>query len=135
MNKLICSLIVAGAATLCVSAAPHRDDEAQLAKALAGYTQSGPPTDCVSQRELGDNRSAGESAIIFYSNIGDRLWVNRPAGGCPDLNHGSALVTRTPSDQLCRGDIARVVDPVAHMTEGSCALGDFTPYQRVRRRH
>ncbi len=133
MNKLICSVIVAGGAVLCVSAAPQRDDGAQLAKALTGYAQSGPPTDCVMQRDLGDNRSAGENAIIFYSRIGDRLWVNRPAGGCQDLNQGLALVTHTTSDQLCRGDIADVIDPVAHIHEGSCGLGDFTPYQRVRR--
>jgi hypothetical protein len=134
MNKLVCSLIAVGAAALCVSAAPQPSDEERLAQALANYQQSGPPTDCVMERELGDNRSAGHSAIIFNGTTSYHIWVNRPAGGCPNLNHGLALVIRTPMDRLCRGDIADVVDPVARISEGSCVLGDFTPYQRVRRR-
>ncbi|HEY1607026.1 MAG TPA: hypothetical protein VGF77_15670 [Allosphingosinicella sp.] len=133
MNKLLCSLIAAGAATLCVSAAPQPDDEARLAQALANYQQSGPPTDCVNERLLGDNRSAGHHAIIFNNGSSYRLWVNHPSGGCPNLNHGLALVIRSPSDRLCRGDIAEVVDPVAHIPYGSCILGDFTPYRRVSR--
>ena len=134
MNKLVCSLLAVGAAALCVSAAPRPDDEGRLAAALANYTQSGPPADCVSEHELGDHRSAGDSAIIFNGRTSYRLWVNRPSGGCSDLNRGLALVIRTPMDRLCRGDIAQVVDPVARIPYGSCVLGDFTPYQRVRRR-
>jgi hypothetical protein len=134
MNKLVCSLFAVGAAALCVSAAPEPNDEARLAQALANYQQSGPPTDCVMERELGDNRSAGHHAIIFNAQSSYRLWVNRPSGGCANLNHGLALVIRTPSDRLCRGDIAEVIDPVAHIPYGSCVLGDFTPYKRVSRR-
>ncbi|HEX5183989.1 MAG TPA: hypothetical protein VFW19_12675 [Allosphingosinicella sp.] len=133
MNKLLCSLIAAGAATLCVSAAPQPDDEARLASALANYQQSGPPTDCVNERELGNHRSVGHHTIIFDNGGIYRLWVNHPSGGCPNLNHGLTLVFRTPMDRLCRGDIAEVIDPVAHIPEGSCILGDFTPYRRVSR--
>jgi hypothetical protein len=133
MKKLVCLLVAVGAATLCISAAPQPDDEARLATALANYQQSGPATDCVSERQLGSNRSAGHSAIIFEGKTSYNIWVNRPSGGCADLNHGRALVLRTPSDRLCRGDIAEVIDPVAHFSEGSCVLGDFTPYRRVPR--
>ena len=134
MKKLVCSLVAVGAAALCVSAAPQPDDEARLASALANYRQSGPTTDCVSERQLGGNRSVGHDAIIFEGKTSYNIWVNRPAGGCANLNHGLALVIRTPSDRLCRGDIAEVIDPVAHFPAGSCVLGDFTPYRRVSRR-
>jgi hypothetical protein len=134
MNKLVCSLFAVGAAALCVSAAPEPNDEARLAQALANYQQSGPPTDCVSERELGDNHSVGHSTIIFNGTTSSRLWVNHPNGGCANLNRGLALVIRTPSARFCRGDIAEVVDPVAHIPYGSCVLGDFTPYRRVSRR-
>jgi len=32
------------------------------------------------------------------------------------------------SADLCRGDIAQVVDPVNHIQVGSCVWGGFTPY-------
>jgi hypothetical protein len=60
------------------------------------------------------------------------IYVNRPAGGCPELRVGYALKTRTTSSQLCRGDIVEVFDPLNGFSSGACALGDFTPYRRLR---
>ncbi len=108
------------------------EDEARLSDALAGYEQSGPSVSCVTQRYLRGNRSAGEVAIIFDDQSPGKIWVNRPPAGCPSLNPGRALITKTPSDRLCRGDIARVADLVSGIEYGGCGLGDFTPYQRRR---
>jgi hypothetical protein len=104
----------------------------QLSRALAGYEPAGPPTSCVQLRDLRGNRSAGD-AIIFEGATNSTLYVNRPPGGCPSLDFGRALVTRSTTSQLCRGDIADVVDPVSRTTYGGCGLGDFEPYRRVRR--
>ncbi len=98
--------------------------------ALAGRSE-GPAVSCINQRGLRGNRSLGEGVILFEGR-GDTLYVNRPAAGCPVLDFGRALVTRTTSTQLCRGDIATVVDPISGFSHGSCALGDFTPYRRMR---
>jgi hypothetical protein len=106
-------------------------DEASLATQLRGFEPAGPPVQCVSSRDLKGNRSAGETAIVF-SGIGGRLWVNRPPAGCPDLRFSRALKTRTPSTRLCRGDIATVFDPVSGIGYGSCGLGEFEPYRRLR---
>jgi hypothetical protein len=104
----------------------------QLSKALAGYEPAGPSRSCVQLRELRGNRSAGE-AIVFDGQTSGTLYVNRPPGGCPTLEFGRALVTRTSMGELCRGDIADVIDPVSHTTYGGCGLGDFEPYKRVKR--
>lgn len=106
--------------------------EARLDKALQGYEQSGPAQSCVNHRDLGGNKSVGD-AILFSGNSG-RVYVNRPAGGCANINLGRSLVTRTTSSQLCRGDIATVVDPVSGASYGGCGLGEFVPYKRVRNR-
>lgn len=106
-------------------------DEASLAAQLRGFEPDGPPVSCVNLRDLRGNRSAGETAIVF-SGGGGRKWVNRPAAGCPDLNFGRALKTRTTSTRLCRGDIATVFDPVSRIDYGGCGLGDFQPYRRVK---
>ena len=107
------------------------NDEARLAAELRGYEPAGPPVSCVNMRGLQGNRSAGEGAIVFDGAVG-RKWVNRPPGGCPTLEFGRALRTRTSSSQLCRGDIATVFDPVARIEYGGCGLGDFEPYRRIR---
>jgi hypothetical protein len=115
-------------------APPAGNDEARLAAALQGYAQAGPAVSCVNLRELGGNKSVGETAIIFEGTTRSRLWVNRPRGGCPDLENGRALETRTPTGQLCSGDIATVFDPFSRINYGSCGLGEFVPYRRVARR-
>ena len=107
--------------------------QTKLQVALASYEQSGPPVSCVPLRDLRGNKSVGEGAIIFEGTTSARLWVNRPSGGCSTLDFGRALVTRTTTSQLCSGDIADVIDPVANITYGGCGLGEFTPYRRVRR--
>ncbi|HMJ92654.1 MAG TPA: hypothetical protein VK472_01000 [Allosphingosinicella sp.] len=108
------------------------DTQAKLDKALRGYEQAGPAMSCVNHRDLGGNKSVGD-AILFSGHSG-RLFVNRPAGGCTNMNFGRTLVTRTSSARLCRGDIATVVDPVSGFSYGGCGLGDFVPYKRVRNR-
>lgn len=107
------------------------NDEAKLAAQLSGYEPDGPAVDCVNLRDVDGNRSAGEAAIVFDGR-GGKKWVNRPAGGCPSLEFGRALRTRTSTSQLCRGDIATVFDPVARVEYGGCGLGHFEPYRRVR---
>jgi hypothetical protein len=112
---------------------PSASDQSKLSAALAGYEQSGPPLSCVSLRDIRGNRSFGEGAILFDGATRATLYVNRPSGGCPDLGFGRALLTRTPSDRLCRGDIAEVYDVSARQSFGACGLGEFTPYKRVKR--
>ena len=110
---------------------PSADARAALSDELRNYEPAGQPVSCVSQRDLRGNRSAGDA--IIFTGPGDRIWVNRPAGGCPGVGAGRSLVTRTSSTQLCRGDIANVVDLVSGHSGGGCPLGDFVPYRRVPR--
>ena len=105
-------------------------DQERLDRMLAGRT-AGTPVSCVRQRDLRGNRSFGESVITF-EGVGDTIWVNRPPGGCPTLGPSRALVTRTTSTQLCRGDIVNVVDTVSRFEHGGCGLGEFVPWRRDR---
>jgi hypothetical protein len=86
---------------------------------------------CVNSRDLRGNRTVGENHILFQGN-GDRLWVNETRGSCPSLNFGRALRFRTTGTQFCQGEIAAVFDPTSGVEYGSCSLGEFTPYRRVR---
>jgi hypothetical protein len=135
--KHLIVLTCMGLVAACAAEPPAQmtaSDQTKLQAALAGYAQSGPPVSCVNDRDLRGNRSVGEGVIIFDGPSSATLWVNRPPAGCPSLDFGRALVTRTTTSQLCSGDIANVIDPVAHMSYGGCGLGEFTPYRRVARR-
>jgi len=100
----------------------------KVAEALAGRT-AGKPVSCVRLREVRSTQVVDESAIIYKLN--NKKWlVNFPSGGCASLRPERALVTSTPSTNLCRGDIARVIDPPTPIEYGSCGLGDFVPYSR-----
>ena len=137
MNRffvLACASLAAGACTMNQPADPRAEQagEARLAAALQGYEQAGPPSSCVQEYQLGGNRSVGD-AIIFGGRTSDTLYVNRPGGGCTSLGMGNALITHSNQAQLCRGDIARVFDPVSRTEMDGCALGDFTPYRRIPR--
>ncbi|HEX8579241.1 MAG TPA: hypothetical protein VIA98_03450 [Allosphingosinicella sp.] len=124
--------LISGCAASADSEANLRaDTDVRLAGELSNYRQSGQPVSCVNLRNVRGNHSAGEGAIVF-EGTGNRLWVNRPAGGCPDLRGDRTLITRTPSGQLCRGDIVRVTELTSGIDYGSCGLGDFTPYERRR---
>jgi hypothetical protein len=133
--KKIMTLSLVGLTAGCMAEGPMEmspDAQSQLSAELAGRVQAGPPQSCVSQRNLGGNRSVGEEAIIFGDRSSRLLYVNRPAAGCPELNSGRALKTRTTTNQLCSGDIVDVFDPVTGISYGSCGLGEFTPYRRTR---
>ena len=112
---------------------PSASQVEELNARLAGYEQSGPPVSCVSMRDLRGNKSYGEGVIVFDGPTNSSLYVNHPPAGCPELDVGRALITKTPTDRLCRGDIATVFDTGSRTPYGSCGLGDFTPYRRVRR--
>jgi hypothetical protein len=132
MKKLLilCAALVAGACTADEAQveADRSRTQATLAAELADYESSGPPVSCVSSRDLQGNHSVGDAVV--FEGTGGRLWVNSPAGGCPDLGMGRALMVRSTGSQLCRGDIATVVDMSSRTTYGGCGLGDFQPYRR-----
>lgn len=103
---------------------------AELAKLLEGKVAQRPVT-CLPHYRADDMRIIDEETIAFRDG-GRQTYVAHMPGGCSNLGVGStAIVTELHGTaDLCRGDIARVVDTVNGMTIGSCAWGDFTPYTR-----
>jgi hypothetical protein len=130
MMRLIPALALAafaGGCTMEDAPAPSPGARTDLATAIAGRTE-GPAQACVPLRNIGGNRTVGD-AILFGDN-GRRIYVNRPAGGCPSLEWGRTLRVHVTTGQLCRGDIVTIVDLVSGAEYGGCGLGDFVPYDR-----
>lgn len=83
---------------------------------------------CLPTYRSNDMTIIDDDTILFRD--GRTVYVNQPLGGCQSLSRsGSALLTRNVGPQLCRGDLAEVVDNTSGMTLGACSLGDFVPYR------
>jgi hypothetical protein len=131
------SLFLAGAALASCTTAPQpiaRDagKQAEFAQLLAGKVAQRPMT-CLPHYQANDMRVIDENTIAFRNGPRSTVVVHMN-GGCNSLGYPSyALVThQVGSADLCRGDIARVVDLQNGMTVGSCSFGEFTPFVRPR---
>ena len=128
-------ILMIGVAAICVAScetAPEQVTRTAAAQAtydkmLAGKT-AGKAESCLSSRRANDMTVIDDDTILFKD--GRTVYENKPLGTCLNLSNNSyALATRNVGPQLCRGDIANVVDTSAGITVGSCALGDFVPYR------
>lgn len=124
-------ILAVAAATVAAPAASvdRATAEERLAKATAGLV-AGEPVDCISER-LPTRLEAAGPRLIYKVSRG-LVYVNETAGGCENVGRGDALVTRSYTSRLCRGDIGQTVDLVAKTPTGSCSLGSFIPYRAPR---
>lgn len=137
MRILLPSLLIFAAA--CTPTARDLDrragaeaaSRAALDKELAGLVP-GQPQGCVQQFQLRASKRFGD--IIVYQTNGSQRYVTRTNGGCGQDSDDSYLVTRTPTGQLCRGDIAQAISRTAQFPVGACSFGDFVPYSKPERR-
>ena len=132
--RYLAPLLIGLAISSCTAAPPPGQpsefaarQQARLAALTAGKV-AGPPMSCLQMYRSGDMIVIDDSTIAFRDGT-RRVYLNHMNGGCNGLDYGhNALVTRTTSTELCRGDIAQVLDTGAHITVGSCVFGDFIPY-------
>jgi hypothetical protein len=121
----------------CATAPP---DPTRGAKAAARYQEliagkvARAPVTCIPHYNASDMTVIDDSTVVFgHGTLTGPVYVAHMRGPCTGLGGPgpNALVTlEVGSSQLCSGDIAQVVDTMAHITVGSCSFGDFTPYIR-----
>ena len=131
--RSVIPLLIVGALTGCTYApaqqAPMVDQraEARLNQLLAGKVP-GRPQSCLAHFRADDMVVIDDYTIAFRDGT-NRVWLNKPPGGCNLLSAGPyALVTHTSIGSTCRGDIASVMDTINHASVGSCVFSDFVPY-------
>jgi len=114
------------------AAAADRQSEidAELAQELAGKV-AGTPVSCISTSRVRSSKNVGDQTLL-YEVSANLVYRNDPVGGCSGLQYGRTLITRTPSTQLCAGDIARVADLQTGMETGSCAFSEWVPYRTAQ---
>ncbi|MET4666673.1 hypothetical protein [Sphingomonas sp. PvP056] len=102
-------------------------DKAELDKRLAGLVP-GKPEQCMQQTRYRDSTRVGDT--ILYSATRNDVYRTDTNGGCFGLRRGDAIITRSYTGQLCRGDILQTVDLVSQIPSGSCTFGAFTRYRK-----
>ena len=112
---------------------PNYEGQRHRAQWLNGLVPSGPPRDCLASYKQQEMTVIDSSTIAFREGTG-HVWVQKTQSPCTPLGRTGpyALVTRSGQSQLCRGDIAEVVDTTSGMNVGSCVIGEFLPYSRPR---
>ena len=129
MMALPLVLLVAGAS---VSAGTWQDKQAakaaaRLEKQLAGKT-AGKPQNCIRLRDAQGTESIGDHTLLFRASR-KLVYRTETSGSCRGIGSGYALITRTFSGDLCRGDIAHSTDLVSGSSGGHCSMGAFVPYK------
>ncbi|NII58190.1 hypothetical protein [Sphingomonas aerolata] len=131
--SLLCLTIAATACTATPreqAQIAQRETETQqkLATALKGLTP-GEPTLCLNA--LGQKQVTSYGSTFLYRVNNGTIYRTETNGGCGDLDR-NILITRTPSGQLCRGDITNTIDRASRFPSGSCSFGEFVPYRKAR---
>lgn len=129
--KTLFAASVAGLLVLVTGGATDGEAAAQRAVERIGDSRS-----CLSNSQISSSR-AEDGQTIRFELFGGRIYRNRLSGACPGLAqaaHGfGAIAFDLHGNQLCRGDLVRIVDPsrggtMTLRTAPACPLG---PFERV----
>lgn len=106
--------------------------QAKLDRALAGYTpdQSSSGQCLHSTFYRGSQGTQAYGRTLLFRVNANTIFRTDTAGGCERVGDDAYIVTATPTADLCRGDIARVVDRGIRQEVSSCSFGDFVAYHR-----
>jgi hypothetical protein len=134
--RKIAPLLLSATVLLCAAPATSQPRspkaEMQLQQWLGGKV-AGQPIDCMTAFRPSDMVVIDDNTILFkgHHNV---VYRNDPPGGCSPMSLGGyALVTRSTTNRLCRGEIAQVVDLRTGVINGGCAMGSFVPYHSATR--
>jgi hypothetical protein len=126
---LVGSTLLASCSTAAVDDARRPRAAQELASALAGRT-AGKPVNCIPNYRANQMQIIDDETLLFRD--GSTIYLQKTKGSCPGIASGAnTLVTRTFGiNQLCNGDIQRVVNLSSGIGGGSCVFGPFVPYTR-----
>jgi hypothetical protein len=132
--RILPYLLVAPLLASCSTAPPVQSadqiarTQARLAELTAGRV-AGAPVACLPSYDADDMTIIPGGTVAFRDGA-KRLYVNDMQGSCPNLRDTNTLVTRSALTQLCRGEIAQLIDSSTRTFVGSCVFGDFVPYTK-----
>ena len=104
---------------------------ADIDRELAGRVP-GPAKSCLQSWERDQVKAFGDTLVYRGRSGRNATRFVTQTTGCRGVGEDNILITRTPTTQLCRGDIATTVDRTSQFQTGGCSFGDFVPYSRPK---
>lgn len=96
-----------------------------IGAAVAEYDTTGEAVTCLPIKQVRVSDAVADDAIIFTLNNGD-VYLNKLRGTCIGLARNDRFSYKTTQNQICRGDLLTVANPVG-IEMGTCGLGNFEP--------
>lgn len=97
----------------------------EAAEILAGFERTGETSTCLNTRRI-DTIEPLDDRHWLVEMLNGETYLNVVGRGCfGAASSFTYLAYETPTGQLCRGEIVRVVDNGAAGSRGSCGLGDY----------
>lgn len=116
------ALAAAGIGTIAYAASP---DE-KLDKEIGGWS-AGAPERCIDLRRVTATAAFGDTMLF---KVRSSIKYRTDSAGCPAARVGLTIVAEHDHNRLCSGDVVSLQDLDNDIVEGSCAVGEFTPYRR-----
>lgn len=109
--------------------AQAEEAQAEVEERLAGYAPAG-TRNCLPSRQSGGTQVYADGTILVKQ--GRKIYGQNLGPGCARASSAhNALVTRGTIGSMCSGTIAQVIDSTTGIFAGSCAIGEWTEYERV----
>ena len=98
----------------------------RLDKEIGGW-MAGPPERCIDLRRVTATAAYGDTMLF---KVRSSIKYRTESSGCPAQRVGLTITTNSDHGKLCSGDVVGLQDIDNDMIEGSCQIGEFTPYRR-----
>ena len=97
--------------------------------ALSDYEKTGEMVSCLPLTTVKDSDPIDDGAILFETNNGE-VYLSELRGTCIGLARNKRFSYKTTQNQICKGDIITVANPVGQPL-GSCSLGEFEALSKI----
>jgi len=113
----------------CATSSAEKINESAAA-VLAEHERTGEVVSCLSVRQISSIEAVDEKTLLIRSGVSNYYvsdLMSRCSGATSTFNR---FEYTTPTGQLCRNEIIRIVDNTANILAGSCGMGSFEKLEK-----
>lgn len=121
--------VTAGIAGAVLTTGAFGSGQDKVQELLSKYEKTGESQSCLMLSTVRDTDALDDYTLLVEAS-GGVVYLNELNGRCSGLGREGRYVRRSPSTQMCKGDIIRVINSFG-ATLGSCSLGAFEKLSEI----